>query len=1348
MAGQQISIEDIFPNITSNSKSESIQRLYAVLQVLTDLIKFKKAPINPTSYFALILNTLQENNYKPTQRPDLLKLFSIVISRVSHSIIKTQSSTLVELLIQFIESEIEVKEVVKPALSALGYVITVSGDQQQWQSKDFLRAYSLILKLSINDKQKIRQKAAEQVVLILNSTGVSSGKGISKQIASISTQFCSQVISDLTMDTMNNAFYCLTIVSELLSLIPPSMISTLFEDVIKLTQYNNSNLTTACYKSIGTLFFKTNQLNGNHIQQIIDALFQYPPSGIDTKSTVTYTDLLTQAYICFTKLDKKLCNQHLDKYFTFLMKNFGSDKSEITRSTMDGFRGVIFECINVEVIDQGVASLQNQLKNSPLEKIVETIESGLTMAYKTSWDLILLVIQALYEQLGPNSSPILNNLLIKMDSLFQMPEFHFQMHLQQVFITVLQSIGPKNFLLLLPLNLNAPAKDKERVNRNWLLPLMRDNIKFTNLSFFIQYFIPLSNEIKERSIAADQEGRVIESRNLEILYSQIWDLLPGFCNHPVDGDQAFKLIARQLGTVISDQSGLRITVCASLTNLISKLKESSEKKPLPYVPLRQSYYIMKPSRATEILKCVSLYSKNYLPILFNTFPSSNQDQRAVILNTIEAFVSITDEATLNSIFKTLITKLLEALAEEGIEKKDIKGPKTTGKDDSMMTEDSVKTKSDDKKKTKKYYLTDLTIGFVKHLDEENIKVLYKVIKPQLQCSDPGLQKRSFKILIKICEFHQNFIVQNMTKIKSLLVHNLMQSTANIKKTRLKCLKEIIFSLSRGEKKDNGEEEEEDIENEEEKNTNGEKKPIKLKTGWLQLKTKFIPSLIPETILCTKETNAKCRETANELILEMGNVMCLVGAKLSKPKRGVPIEETIHQAHVESIQEYIQLVSAGLASITPHMVSATIVAISRIVYHFKDTISPDFINSLITTILVLLASPHREIVKSVFGFVRVIIASYKDPEVIQPNLEVVINGLAKWGSVDKNYFRVIIQILLERLIKRFQYDTIYNMVPEDFKKVLTHIRKRKERLEKKREALKQGIADPDDMQEDGDDMGDDTKSMKSRKSVRTSKTRNQNDSDSEQDVGDSDSDGSEGDIEEFLFNVKRKKDKKQEDSWIVGEGDEPIDFMDRNVIGHLLTKPSSSTSTTTTTTAAGKKIKKNYETDEDGRLLIEEEDEDKPGNKKELRKKKKSYLDQVFEEQEEELERKTGYRKKGNKRMLDDEGDQDDSDDDIDDDLKSSFSKRSFATKKSAAFSHKTINRIENATTRYNRTRSSINPSYETKSQKSTKGDNRKKNEKFEPYAYIPLDPKALNKRKKSVSNDKFKNIVSRKRKKI
>lgn len=116
---------------------------------------------------------------------------------------------------------------------------------------------------------------------------------------------------------------------------------------------------------------------------------------------------------------------------------------------------------------------------------------------------------------------------------------------------------------------------------------------------------------------------------------------------------------------------------------------------------------------------------------------------------------------LNNFFKNVISKLLTASA-------------SSQADDEMEDKKSLQNRS---------YLTDLVLAFVKHLDKENVDFLFKVIKPQLLDENSNVQKKSFKVLRSVLEYHPNFAVKNFTELQTLLSEALVTSSPSSKKVR-------------------------------------------------------------------------------------------------------------------------------------------------------------------------------------------------------------------------------------------------------------------------------------------------------------------------------------------------------------------------------------------------------------------------------------------------------------------------------------------------------------------------------------------------------------------------------------
>lgn len=179
--------------------------------------------------------------------------------------------------------------------------------------------------------------------------------------------------------------------------------------------------------------------------------------------------------------------------------------------------------------------------------------------------------------------------------------------------------------------------------------------------------------------------------------------------------------------------------------------------------------------------------------------------------------------------------------------------------------------------------------------------------------------------------------------------------------------------------------------------------------------------------------------------------------------------------VESVQanaeEYITMVAAGLTGSTPHMISASINALSRLLFEFKgksrhlllsivvhgvgtdcaDSISTSIISELVATITVFLQSKNREIVKSALGFIKVAIVALPT-ESVSPHLQGLVPALLGWVHDHKNHFKQKTVHIFERMIRKFGYDDVYRFAGEgDEKKVLVGIKRKKERAKKKKAA---------------------------------------------------------------------------------------------------------------------------------------------------------------------------------------------------------------------------------------------------------------------------------------------------------
>lgn len=298
---------------------------------------------------------------------------------------------------------------------------------------------------------------------------------------------------------------------------------------------------------------------------------------------------------------------------------------------------------------------------------------------------------------------------------------------------------------------------------------------------------------------------------------------------------------------------------------------------------------------------------------------------------------------------------------------------------------------------------------------------------------------------------------------------------------------------------------------------------------------FVPAILSEVIIACKEANEKARTAAFDLLVAMARKMAK-GGVISQSK--IPHMEASAPEASASLEEFFTMVSAGLVGSTPHMVSASITALTRILYEYVQELSPAVTQDLVQTMDLFLTSKNREIVRSVLGFVKVTIISLPE-DIVTARLPTLIPGLMSWSKEHKAHFRAKVKHIIERAMRRFGAPLIESCCPEEDKKLVQNIRKMRERRKRK----------------DKDDQAPVPRAKRF-------------DNEYDEAIYGSESDTA--------------SEEKGDETYITEAGDEPLDLLDRRSLANISHRK------TNTKPAERRKGK----TDADGKLvLMESEQED-------------------------------------------------------------------------------------------------------------------------------------------------------------
>nr|XP_033797330.1 RRP12-like protein [Geotrypetes seraphini] len=1040
------------------SNSAAHKEICAVLAAVTEVIRSQGGVETETEYFAALMTTFEavESSeslaavayllnlvMKRVPSPVLIKKFSDT-SKAFMDIMGSQASTGCSLALRWI-------------LSCLA-VLLQKQDLSAWSYPSTLQVYHGLLSFTVHTKPKIRKAAQLGVCSIVKGSDFMFGDAAPSYhpAAQSTAKFCVQEIEKCGgSKESTTTLHVLTLLKDLLPCFPVKVLKSCCETLLRIMTLSHVLITACAMQAFHGLFNskpKPSALTAELNAQIIVALYDYLPNENDLQPLLAWLTVMENAHINLASLQIDLCFGHLPRLFSTAMNCLLSVHSQVVSTAAQMLKTLLMECVAPYIADIGLVS--SPATSGPVSSLCKTfrmVEEGLSYRFHASWAFVLQILRSFFDVAGKWAHPIMKKCLQSLSSLRHSPHFPYTGELDLAVGAAIQSMGPEIVLQAVPLEIDGTEENCE-FPQSWLIPVIRDHVKNTELGFFARYFLPLAATLKNKGNELAQAGRNLEAKIYDTLQWQIWTLLPGFCTKPTDVAASFKGIARTLGLAISDRADLRLTICQALRTLINKGCEADVDR-----------------------EEVSRFAKNFLPILFNVYTQQPETResttyRLPVLETIKTYLAITEQK--------MVCGFLEKASE-----------KLTDSASSEFTKNAM---------------LDLIIVMAPNADECSMSRMYCTIHPFLESKEHGMQKKAYRILEEICGGQQGpcqeFVSKNLEELKTTLLGSLKSASSPAKRPRLKCLIHIVKKLT--------------ADHEE-----------------------FITSLVPEVIICTKEVSVGARKNAYTLVSEIGQAFL-----------------RFHQNQQDAILKYLALMYAGLTgSVT--MISCTVLALTRFLFEFRDHMSVDVIEQLLENMCLLLSSRTREVVKAALGFIKVVLF-IMDIKLLSKHLELMMEAIGNIKDDMRRYFRTKLRNIFVKLIRKFGFELVKNMLPEECHKVLVNIRKA-EAKNKKQKALKEAAS-----------VDKDTLPL------------SQKGNSIEEILADSD----EEEEDEKPVKEPKKQVKQKSLAWLKeGEGDDPLNFLDANVAQRVLaTKPNLNKDT---------KLKHNFQFTSDGRLIIKEDEEE-------------------------------------------------------------------------------------------------------------------------------------------------------------
>ena len=1068
---------------------------------MEETLKDQKTDPTPTGYFAALLALLRQSTSASPVNKELttsvVYLLDVITPYAPQPLLRSKFSDILINLAPALTLPEADAPLLRPSIGCLETLLRAQ-DLKAWELSHTQvgprRAIAGLLNFAVDHRPKIRKRAQDALTKVLQNPPPSPS--LDHPAADMCAETALTSLKDLAIQASQSrkqkkgsssehepalihALHLVRTVASASGGWPSKKIEPLCELLLNISKSTNEYLSMAAFEVFEIVFagMAADEASASKLPRLLEVISELRPSQNDSQLLPPWIAVLSRGYDVSAQIEPEETFQKLPEIFELISGFMASSSHNIRVSASECLISFMANCVPDTVLLE-----PSIFDEKVLEKLARAAIDLLSVKYQAAWMETFNVMGAMFDGLRWRANPILRDIVSTVGELRGNNSFAGKKEADTVLGKAIRAMGPEVVLEILPLNIAAPKAGQP--GRAWLLPVLREHISNTSLAHFKKEFVPLSEIMFQRVLNHGAAEKTMEIKVFETVVQQIWALLPGYCDLPMDLTESFDQgFAELLSNLLYKQVELRADVCNALQTLIDSNKAILAIDGEEDLVLQNR---VSKEIARKNIDHLSTFSSNMLAVLFNVYSGTLPQFRGYILRCINAYLSIAPEQELMETFER-VTKLLE---ESLIESQN------------QTQADKQKAKAQntaDKMPPMSHTLMDLVITISIYLPRESFSALFNIASIIIVMdTDPQLQKKAFKLIPRLAEsdIGKQALQERSSELQKLILASAEKVSPPAKRDRLNAITTLI--------------------------------PYLPDTG-----LDFIPSILAEVVICCKEVNERARTSAFDLLVMMGEKMAASENATIDPKKVAHMSDDAPPV-VANLEEFFTMVSAGLASTSPHMQSACITALTRILYHFREQLKPETVTELVETLDLFLTSKNREIVRSVLGFVKVCIISLPI-NLMLPRLPSLIPNLMVWSHEHAAHLKAKVKHIVERMIRRFGVDVISKHCPEEDRKLINNIRKTKERQKRQKDAAKAAGADSDD--------------------ETSGKRKSKFESEYDDALHGSDDESNESDVSDDEVLGKNSRSRKGGNTYIVEDDDEPLDLLDRKALANIsTTKP--------------------------------------------------------------------------------------------------------------------------------------------------------------------------------------------------
>ncbi|GMH32215.1 hypothetical protein BSKO_00049 [Bryopsis sp. KO-2023] len=1025
-----------------NSQAAVSKQIITVTGTVLEVLKDQNMQPTPTALFAAFVSTLEREQTlnNPEVVAAVCNVLSMAIGRLPDSMLQKKRIPMLSLLNGILGRHRGKPSPVKAALSCISPFLAVANCEPNPAASE---AFETVLSFVWDSSPKVRKlvvKGLQQVLAGHRDTA--SEKETVAAIAKVSIQLLSKPEGAANEaanapkkqrmekeDEIRKAVVCslhlMTCLAQILPLMQGEAVVEICAAVCRLFPLQQELLSLNACDVLKALFASPQQqLAAPVLAKLLKVLIDdVAASNMKVRElSAALCGVLDRGYCKLYKVDKMVCYQELPSAIHHLTQQLAAEHDGVRYAAVQALTSVLANCLDESMVSLAVQSQPDGNKEvSPLVSVVAAVGSCLGPRYQDAQAMALPVVRGLIEKLGREGAPLAEGLVEQLGVVYgalveaeQEEEAsdelrHYLSVGESAIGAAIKHIGPENVLQVLPLNILEGLDGKTEEYRTWLLPLFKKYVKSGSLAFWGSQMLPYARELGNRAAAADAAGQNQLASKCNALERQIWNSLPAFCSWCRDADTAFGECVRSIGGAFNRRSELRHVISQALVRLCSQS-----------CTVLTSHGIRPDLCGYSIPPGLDNPDQN-LEESMHTVPSHFTPELAV--RTVETLRKHSAE-WLQALYNAYISTgpdqripLFQAIAAYSR----ITDPTILAEFFKMILENLIKCmqggdvvlpSSSDPIETQCTFI-ELASSIAAGLDDQGIGHLYKAALHTMEVKHVGIQKRAYKLMAYIVNHREEFLAQKLEELVEKMRAGLTTCMSPAKRFRIQCLAPIVRALG---SKENPSEEEKEV----------------------------VRIFVSEILICTNEKSKRAVDEAYKIIVELAE------ASIEGP---------------EGFIGFLNIVMAGLLTQIPHTVAATVHGLSRLVHKYYGLMH-GVSDQLLKTVLLLIRAKSREVDSAVLGFVNVCAMKYHTSSLLAL-LPEIMDALLVWRDDPKNKHRVKVKMIISRLASKCGFDEVERLIPANFQKQYTYIRKDSRRKDRRR---REGTSEVDGEQ-DGMELDD-------------------------------------------------------------------------------------------------------------------------------------------------------------------------------------------------------------------------------------------------------------------------------------